>query len=155
MGGVYLDGEIAHLRLLGITLIVSLLDELNVQAFGLLHEDMVCRGHDIDFIHAPVRDRAVPSSSDHFIHAVGVACDHVLSGRHGLAHCWAGIGRTGLFATSLLIRHGAHPFDALDQVSAARGTPVPDTQEQVDWLFTYQHALRTTQGGRTRRRRRR
>ena len=62
MGGVYLDGEIAHLKSLGITLVVSLLDELNTQALGLMLEDMVCRSHDVAFIHTPVRDRSAPSA---------------------------------------------------------------------------------------------
>ena len=141
MGGVYLHGEIAHLKSLGITLVVSLLDELNTQALGLQLEDMACRAHDIAFIHSPVRDRSAPSSSDQFIEAVVTTYDHVVSGGHGLAHCWAGIGRTGLFAASLLVRHGTDPGAAFSQVGAARREPVPDTQEQVDWLLAHQQAL--------------
>lgn len=144
MGGVYLHGEIAHLKSLGITLVVSLLDELNTQALGLSLEDMACRAHDIEFIHSPVRDRSAPSSSTHFIESVLATYDHVVQGGHGLAHCWAGIGRTGLFAASLLVRHGEEPHIAFNQVAAARGEPVPDTAEQVDWLLDHAQALYRT-----------
>ena len=141
MGGVYLDGEIAHLKSLGITLVVSLLDELNTQALGLMLEDMVCRSHDVAFIHTPVRDRSAPSSSQDFIDAVVATYDHVVGGGLGVAHCWAGIGRTGLFAGSLLVRHGKEPHAAFRQVAKARGETVPDTREQVDWLLAHQQVL--------------
>ncbi|MEM7365560.1 MAG: protein-tyrosine phosphatase family protein, partial [Pseudomonadota bacterium] len=140
----YLDGEVTHLHSLGVTMVVSLLDELNTQAFGLQLEDMMCRAHDIAFIHSPIRDRSVPSSADHFIDAVSTAYEHMAGGGHCVAHCWAGIGRTGLFAASMLVRDGSDPQNAFRQVSAARGEPVPDTVEQVVWLEQYAQVLRNT-----------
>ena len=50
-------------------------------------------------------------------------------------HCRMGIGRSSLLLAALLVRSGTSPEDAFQLISAARGLPVPDTDEQRQWLL--------------------
>ena len=142
-GGVYLHGALTHLAETGITLIVSLLDEFDVSVLGLNEEEYICRLRDIEFLSLPIRDRSAPITSDTYLEAVNHAYDHIVAGGNALVHCWAGRGRTGLFNASLLVRHGEAPDSAFQQVSKARGVPVPDTQVQVEWVFAHREMLQS------------
>ena len=42
--------------------------------------------------------------------------------------------RTKIIATILLIHRGLDPLTAIQQVSLARGIPIPETREQLAWL---------------------
>ena len=56
------------------------------------------------------------------------------AGKNVAVHCRQGIGRSGLVAASLLSLSGIDPATAFQQVSAARGLPVPETPEQKRWV---------------------
>jgi len=49
-------------------------------------------------------------------------------------HCRASIGRAGLVTAGALMRLGFVEADAWRRASSARGTPVPDTDEQRLWV---------------------
>ncbi|MEQ9209713.1 MAG: hypothetical protein RLN96_07720, partial [Pseudomonadales bacterium] len=49
-------------------------------------------------------------------------------------HCWAGIGRSGLLAATILVRMGHDSETVFDLVSKARGESIPETQEQEHWF---------------------
>lgn len=51
-----------------------------------------------------------------------------------MVHCRAGIGRTGLVATAILMQDGFSAKSACEMVSSKRGVVVPETQAQRDWL---------------------
>ena len=142
-GGVYLHGALTHLAETGITSIVSLLDEFDISVLGLAEEEYICQLRSIDFLHLPIKDRSAPIRSDEYLEAVNKTYDHIVVGGNAVVHCWAGCGRTGLFNASLLVRHGAAPEAAFQQVSEARGAPVPDTQVQVEWVFAHRDILQS------------
>ena len=49
-------------------------------------------------------------------------------------YCRQGIRRSSIVAAFLLISAGEEPETAMAHISQARGCPVPDTPEQVDWV---------------------
>ena len=57
-------------------------------------------------------------------------------------HCKAGIGRSGMLATSILIADGMQPELAFKTVSEARQINVPDTKEQADFVFSIAENLK-------------
>lgn len=61
-------------------------------------------------------------------------CRDIHDGEHAVIHCRAGIGRTGIIASAVLIQSGYSPGAAMHLVPFARGMLVPDTQEQDDWV---------------------
>jgi len=65
----------------------------------------------------------------------------ISNGENTVIHCRAGIGRTGLLAASVLVKHGHSPNDAFRIVSKARGVDVPDTRDQSDWVISNQKSL--------------
>ena len=49
-------------------------------------------------------------------------------------HCRMGIGRSGMIAAGILMYFGKDADQAFSEVSLVRGRPVPDTQEQLEWV---------------------
>ena len=52
-------------------------------------------------------------------------------------HCRGSIGRAPLTAACTLIHLGWKAKDALAAIQAARGYPIPDTEEQLRWILNY------------------
>jgi protein-tyrosine phosphatase len=63
------------------------------------------------------------------------------AGKNAVIHCRQGVGRTGLVAACLLVTKGLSSGAAISSVSAARGTPVPETEEQRRWIDHYAATL--------------
>jgi protein-tyrosine phosphatase len=55
-------------------------------------------------------------------------------------HCRAGIGRSSLIAACVMVCGGADPAAAFDLIGKARGTAVPDTAAQRDWVVAFADA---------------
>ena len=51
-----------------------------------------------------------------------------------MIHCRAGIGRSSLLAAAVLRVEGRTADEAWQRITEARGLPVPDTDEQRDFL---------------------
>jgi protein-tyrosine phosphatase len=49
-------------------------------------------------------------------------------------HCRQGIGRSGMIAAAVPVKHGSAPDDSIRPIRDARGLPVPETPEQRDWV---------------------
>ena len=140
-GGIFLHNAISHLEKLGITTIVSLLDHFDVAILGLNEEAYICEIHGIKLLNLPIPDRSVPKSSEEYLKVIEETYELLSNGGNVLAHCAAGIGRTGLFNASLLVRHGLEPEEAFKTVSTARGTLVPETRLQKEWVIAHRHFL--------------
>lgn len=138
----WLSDEIQGLAAAGINVVVSLLQRSEVYELGLAKEADLCRASGIEFISFPIPDRGLPPTGQSFSQTVRTIFDLVNAGRNVMIHCRAGIGRSGLTAAAVLLRSGLSAQQAFDLVSSARGVPVPDTEEQRNWLNLHQSELR-------------
>lgn len=140
-GGDWLDEEIRAWRQAGVDAVVSLLTPDEERDLDLESEQREVRRRGMKFISLPIPDRQVPSSQS----AVGATLEEVdtslSSGRNVVIHCRQGIGRSGLIAACLLIAKGLSSGAALESVSAARGVPVPETEEQRRWIDRFAAVL--------------
>ncbi|MBI1770977.1 MAG: dual specificity protein phosphatase family protein [Burkholderiales bacterium] len=143
IAGEWIEDEFRGIAQFGISRLVSLLETHEIRDLGLQAAPDLCAANQINFMHYPIKDRGLPSSFSATQKVVTQLHDAISSGDNTVIHCRAGIGRTGLLAAAVLIRHGFDAAAALAMISKARGVTVPDTEEQIDWLNEHQAALRT------------
>ena len=141
VAGEWIEDEFSGIASYGISGMVSLLERHEIHELGLVDAPALCASNGIAFTHFPIADRGLPGSPAVFalVQALG---RRIEDGEHTVIHCRAGIGRTGLMAAAVLVRHGWTPEAAFKQVSASRGVEVPDTPEQYAWVATHQQRLR-------------
>jgi protein-tyrosine phosphatase len=134
-GDDWLDDEMAALRRAGVDILVCLLTEAERHELGLADEVAAAARAGVECRLLPVVDFGVPDRAE----AEPVLSDlaaALAAGRHVAVHCRGGIGRSSVIAGALLVRLGVPVADVWPLISAARGRPVPETQEQRDWITT-------------------
>jgi protein-tyrosine phosphatase len=136
-GDDWLEDEIANWKRAGIGGVLSLLTSEEEQELGLSAERNEVTRQGIEFTSFPIGDRRVPVSETPFAWTIEKLDHELESGKNVLVHCRQGIGRSGLVAACLLIGRGLSPGAAVNAVSAARGTTIPDTDEQREWIDHY------------------
>jgi len=135
--GEWLEDEVAAWRADGVTDVVCLLEDDEVEELGLEAEPALCRAAGIKFTPFPIRDRGVPSSMSQVMSLAGTIVDKLRHGGGVAIHCRAGIGRSSLIAACALVRCGIAPTVALERIAATRGVAVPDTDEQRSWVAQF------------------
>jgi len=133
-GGDWLDDEMAALRAAGVGVVVSMLEESEAAELGLKEEGAAARGANIEFVRFPILDRGVPSDTRRFEDFLATLEWFIEAGKRVGVHCRACIGRSSVVAGSLLIRSGMPASEVWRAITDARGFPVPDTQEQREWV---------------------
>lgn len=133
-GGDWLNDEVAAWRSSGVDCVVSTLTTREEAELDLSDEKTACRKHGLEFVSLPIPDRGVPSSPSAFCDALTEVIAHLDAGRTILVHCRQGIGRASLIAASALAATGESPDLAFVRIQRARGCPVPDTEEQRNWV---------------------
>lgn len=130
-------GEAAkHFIALGVHVVVSHLEKPEERELGLSGEGEVLVRNNIEFISFPVQDRCLPDREP-FFQFIDQLFARLENGENIAVHCRAGIGRTGVTSACLLIKDGYESDVAMDMVAAARGTQIPDTEEQYDFICEY------------------
>lgn len=81
----------------------------------------------------PIPDLSVPPLAD-LVELVDDSIGRLGRGDRLVAHCAAGIGRSGTFATALLIALGVDREAALSLVAASRPTAGPEVGSQADLI---------------------
>lgn len=142
VAGEWIEDEFRGIAQFGIHRLVSLLENHEIRELGLQTAPDLCSKNQVDFIHFPVKDRGLPSSFSATQKLVTQLHTDIFNGKNTVIHCRAGIGRTGLLASAVLLRNGLDTAAALALVSKARGVTIPDTEEQIDWLMLHQSTLR-------------
>jgi len=132
----WLEAEVDAWKSAGVDQVVSLLEREEVSELGLQAEPDACRGRGIAFLSFPIPDRGVPDVREARHVASTLALD-ITNGRSVAIHCRAGIGRASLMAGCVLVCSGLEACEALELIRDARGLPVPDTEEQRDWLLAF------------------
>jgi len=132
-GGDWLDDEASAWRHADVDVIVSLLEKEEAGQLDLLGERQAAEDHALRFISFPIPDRGVPASLQEAVSLIGRITAQLTAGKNVAVHCRQGIGRSGLIAAGALIAAGTTPDEAMQIVSSARGTAIPETAEQRRW----------------------
>jgi protein-tyrosine phosphatase len=128
-----LDTALRQLRADGVDTLVSLLPPDQAAMLYLSDEPNAAGRAGLHFRSLPVPDFGVP---DHAAFAGPLAelSAELSAGRHVALHCWGGVGRSSLVAAALLVLRGGTPEAAWHRIAYVRGVPVPETDEQRDWV---------------------
>jgi protein-tyrosine phosphatase len=140
-GDDWLQDEMAAWRRAGIDTVLSLLTPDEEQDLDLKGEAHEARARGMKFASLPIPDRQVPNSESELSAALDRLDADLSAGKNVVIHCRQGVGRTGLVAACLLVVKGLTPEAAVKTLSAARGTPVPETAEQRHWIDHYAAVL--------------
>jgi protein-tyrosine phosphatase len=135
--GDWLEDEMKNLKAEGIDVVVSLLTRPEVIELGLECEAEACAAAGLQFRSLPIPDREVPpldANTRAFLNALHF---DLRDGRSVAIHCRMGIGRASLVAASVLRIGGVRGDEALTRIAAARGLPVPDTDQQRHWVTEF------------------
>jgi protein-tyrosine phosphatase len=133
-----LQADLEVVRDAGIDILVSLLTPQDSEELGLVNEGRIARLFGMRFISYPVLDRCTPSDMAGFRELVSDLRDQVRAGSKIGAHCRGCIGRATVLLASVMIALGWRADDALRQIERARGFPVPDTPEQLEWILNFE-----------------
>jgi protein-tyrosine phosphatase len=136
-GGDWLDDEIRSLASAGVDLLISLLTDEEIHALNLQGEEDLCRTHRITYVSFPIVDRSVPASKAATLHLVQNIAAAMAERRSVALHCRAGIGRSAMIAAGVIALAGVPTREAFHIIAEARGTPVPDTPEQEEWVEAF------------------
>jgi protein-tyrosine phosphatase len=140
-GGDWLGDEIASWQRAGVSAVFSLLTPEEERDLDLGDEAAETKRHGVKFTSFPIVDRQVPNSETRLAAALERLDADLSAGKNVVVHCRQGIGRTGLVAACLLVGKGFSPDAAVNQLTAARGTSVPETTEQRSWVDHYAAVL--------------
>jgi protein-tyrosine phosphatase len=121
----------------GIDVVLSLLTPGEEQELDLSREAQLAKEQGMRFFSFPIPDYQVPNSESEMTAVLERTDGELSAGKNVVVHCRQGIGRTGLVGACLLITKGVSPEKAVKTLSAARGNPVPETEEQRRWIEHY------------------
>jgi protein-tyrosine phosphatase len=136
-GGDWLDDEVRSLRRAGVDVLACLLTGEEMAELGLAGEADSCASAGVEFLHFPIPDRGVPTSSRDTLAVVRALAGRLGEGKAVAVHCRQGVGRSALVAACVLARLGDTPEAAFERVARARGCPVPDTPGQREWVVLF------------------
>jgi protein-tyrosine phosphatase len=140
-GGDWLEDEIISLGESNVDAVVSLLEPDEISELELEQEEIFCQKHGIAFLSFPIPDRNIPSSIMATQKFVQQLMNFLSERKTFVIHCRQGIGRSSMIAACVLVKNGLSVGDAFEKIARARGCPVPDTQEQCDWVGRFFHFL--------------
>jgi protein-tyrosine phosphatase len=136
-GGEWLPDEVQGWRNVGVNIVISLLEQSEIDELELTAEPELCGRCNIQFVHFPIPDRGVPSSIESAEQLSRLISARIAKGESVAVHCRAGLGRSATVAASILICLGFEPPSALEDIARARGIGVPDTADQRIWVSTF------------------
>jgi len=111
-------------------MVLSLLPDDEAEFLGVANEAEVAAQCGLDFRSFPIEDRSAPKVPGEIVPLLEELLARLRAGEHVAVHCRAGIGRTGLVASGLLVWLGRTADEACAIVSAARGEAVPEVEVQ-------------------------
>lgn len=143
-GGDWLEDELKSLRKEGVDVLVSHLEDHEVEDFFLGREGDLCRAAGIHFLSHPIPDHDVPRVQEETDRFIRELADRFRAGKSVVVHCHAGIGRSSTIAAGVLLTGGMELATVLERLAEARGFPVPETAEQMEWVAAYAARVSST-----------
>jgi protein-tyrosine phosphatase len=140
-GGDWLEAEIRDWRLSGVNTVLSLLTPEEESHLDLTAESSQTKQAGLNFLALPIPDRHVPSSPSEAAPVLDQIDRELSSGKKAVMHCRQGVGRSGMMAACLLVMRGKDPQSAVNEIERARGTAVPETDEQRRWIDLFAASL--------------
>jgi protein-tyrosine phosphatase len=134
-GGDWLEDEIKNLENNKVGVLVSLLEQDEIYELELDDEEKYCLENKIEFINFPIKDRSIPKNNEKVERLIELLTVRIKSGNSVMVHCRMGIGRSTIIAATVLLNFGRTTKSIIDKISEVRGLKVPDTEEQLKWLF--------------------
>jgi protein-tyrosine phosphatase len=134
-GGDWLEQEISGWKDAELNTVVSLLTSDEEAEFELLGERESSEEQGLRFYSLPIADLGVPSSRKETLAVLSQVENLLAAGQNVGIHCRQSVGRSGMIAASLLVMSGSDPREAVESVSIDRGLPVPETEEQREWVI--------------------
>jgi protein-tyrosine phosphatase len=135
-GGDWLRDDLTAAQLRGVRHVVSCLTPAEESELELENESEVARSLGLNFTRIPIEDFGIPKPT-----VVGQALSRISRSATPKAkvaiHCRQALGRSPLVAAAMLVRGGMKPGEAWETVAKARGRPVPETEEQREWLTRF------------------
>lgn len=136
-GGRGLYADLLQLRGAGIDILVSLLSDDQVEMLELKEEALIAKQLGMGYLHHPIPDHQLPRNPRAFRAFVNGLAQRLRDGHRIGIHCWGSIGRAPLTAACTLIHLGWKAEAALAAIESARGCPIPETEEQKQWVLSY------------------
>jgi len=143
-GGDWLRDELQAWKDANLETIVCLLTSEELTELGLEAEASIGRELGIEFVSFPVADRDIPAASGKAQDLVRELAKRIQAGHNLGIHCRMGLGRSAMFAASILVLAGIDPETAFHNIAAVRGYAVPDTTEQKNWTVRFADGLQKT-----------
>jgi protein-tyrosine phosphatase len=135
-GGDWLRDELASLKSLGVSDLVSLLTPSEATELDLIAEAEFCADVGLRFHSHPIPDRGLPVRPA-FSRLIDSLLPILTQGGFVAIHCRAGIGRSSMTAAALLWRLGASASETVRLISDARRLEIPDTEEQRAFILSF------------------
>ena len=138
-----LENDISKLCSENINWIISLLEDKEIEQYGLGEEEQLCNRYNIKFDRLAIQDNSIPG-----FQRFSDKIDHVLREIRNIEnlviHCNHGLGRSGLFVAGLLIKSGINLESALKIIAVKRGFSCPTSPSQLKLLKAYEAFLSRT-----------
>ena len=133
MAGEPLADDLDHLKQFGVSQVVCLLPGEEIRSLAPDYHRALQAGKVPATVHRlNIPDGSAPTDEEGYADVVAEVVRALRRGRAILVHCRGGIGRTGTFATAVLLALGYQLDDALDRVEDAGSWP--ESGEQMAWL---------------------
>ena len=142
-GNEWLEDEVRSWRESGVDVIVSLLTSDENTELGLTEEGKTVENQGLAFVSFPINDYGVPQSEVSVLQLAEKLTQSLSAGKCVGIHCRQSVGRSGLLAAVLLVVSGEDPVKAFEIVRIGRGAPVPDTNEQREWVYSLAEKLKS------------
>jgi protein-tyrosine phosphatase len=133
-GNDWLEEEIIQLKKQNVGILVSLLEQQEINELGLKKQEPLCGKHDLEYANFPIVDRGVPDKNAKIDSLIDQLLKKIQGGNSVVIHCRMGIGRSSIVAACVLLKTGFKTDQILQKITTARGLKVPDTDMQVQWI---------------------
>lgn len=136
-GEEWLEDDMLRLKNGGVQTLVSTVEDWEARYLGLAEESAIAERLGIHFISYPMLDRSTPPDREQFRRFVQSIARRIEAGEKVAVHCRGCIGRSTVVTACTLITLGWSASEALIAIETAREFPVPDTEEQREWILAF------------------